>query len=97
MNTPLSPVFDIELADCEARRSAEALVDELARVVQIAHALVRNGSRVDLSGLDRLFGLLCARALDLRRDHGRCLAPRLLALRDALDALSLALVPQKLN
>ena len=97
MNAPLSPITDIERVDGEARRSAEALADGLAGVVRVAHALLRNGSRVDLAGLDGLFGLLCARALDLRPDHGRCLAPRLLALRDDLDALSVALAPPTLN
>jgi hypothetical protein len=89
--------FDIEPAERDARRSAEALADGLAGVVRVAHSLVRNGSRVDLTGLDRLFGLLCARALDLRPDHGRCLTTRLLALRDDLDALSIALAPREFN
>lgn len=97
INAPLRPIFDIELAEREARRSAEALADGLTEILRVTYALIENGSLVDLAGLDGLFGLLCARALDLRLDHGRYLAPRLLALRDDLDALSLALAPPKLN
>ena len=97
MNAGLHSPFEAEQAERAARQSAEALAEGLAKVVQVAHALVRDGSRIDLTGLDGLFGLLCARALDLRPDDGRHLALRLLALRDDLDALSIALAPHGLN
>lgn len=94
---PPRPIFDIELAEREARRSVEALADGLADVVRVARALAQSGNSIDLTGLDGLFGSLCARALDLTPDHGRRLAPRLLALRDNLDALSAGLSRRTLN
>ncbi len=95
MSAPL--IFAVEPAEHAARQHVEALVESLAEVVRVAHALRDAGNRLDLTGLDGLFGLLCARALDLRPDHGRLLQPKLLGLRDDLDALFAACAPGGLN
>lgn len=88
------PVFS---GRADAGASVEALAEGLAGVVRLAAALLGRGNRIDLTGLDALFGLLCARALDLEPDHGRALQPKLLALRDDLDALFAAFLPGGLN
>jgi hypothetical protein len=79
------------------RAEVEALIEVLATVVQTAGALLSEGHRLDLTGLDSLVGLLCARALDLDPRHGCALGPTLLALRDDLDGLFAALAPGGLN
>jgi len=94
MEPPLFPGFDAERAEANARLAAEALADGLARMVQIAHALLRSERRIDLAGLDKLIGLLSARALDLRADHGRLLKPRLLGLLGDVHLLSIDLADE---
>ena len=60
-------------------RGVEALADGVARTVQMARKLAEVRRRVDLAGLDRMVGLLCAKMLDLR--------PRLAQLQQELDGL----------
>jgi hypothetical protein len=67
------------------------LADELLKIVSIAHELVEAGGTVDLTGLDRRVGLLCAKSLDLPPDDGRGVRPRLIALSGSMEALSRAL------
>jgi hypothetical protein len=67
------------------------LADELLKIVGIAHELVEAGGTVDLTGLDRRIGLLCAKSLDLPPDEGRRVRPRLIALSGSMEALSRAL------
>ena len=91
------PTFASEMADQQARRNVEALADGLGRMVEVALALLRGGNRLDLTGLDGLFGLLCARALDLEPQHARLLQPRLHALCNELDTLLASVAPSRLN
>lgn len=74
-----------------AAAAVAGLADSLMGVVGIARALARAGREIDLSGLERQAGLLCAKALDLPPDRGRTIRPKLVLLRDELDALSAAL------
>lgn len=90
-------IFADDIADQQARRNVEALADGLGRVLGVALALLRGGNQLDLTGLDGLFGLLCARTLDLEPDHARLLQPRLHALRNELDALLASVAPGGLN
>lgn len=68
-------------------RGVEALADGVARTVQMARKLAEVRRRVDLAGLDRMVGLLCAKMLDLPLDQGRRLRPRLAQLQQELDGL----------
>jgi hypothetical protein len=90
-HSPLFQTVDLEQAENDARLAVEALADGLAGLLRAAVALVGTGGAVDLEGLDRMTGLVCARALDLPPDHGRRVQPQLIALRTDLDVLSAAL------
>jgi hypothetical protein len=65
-----------------------ALADELTKTVALARALVQSGRAIDLAGLDRQIGLLCAKSLDLPPDEGRRIRPWLVALSGSMEALS---------
>ncbi|MBV9735116.1 MAG: hypothetical protein JO209_04345 [Acidisphaera sp.] len=91
MSDPDFPAFDAQQADRNALRAVEDLAESISGTVQIARALVETSRRVDLSGLDREMGLLCAQALDLPPIEGRKLRPRLIGLLTELDALSIVL------
>ena len=69
------------------------MIDGATSTLRVARGLLENGRRVDLEGLDRVIGVLCARALDLPPQEGRSIRPRLALLLADLDALSLALQP----
>jgi hypothetical protein len=71
--------------------AVRALAAELMQLIGIAHALAETGRAVDLTGLDRQIGLLCAKSLDLPPDDGRRVRPRLIALSGSMEALSRAL------
>jgi hypothetical protein len=71
-------------------RAVEDLADGLAATLHMAHALVDTRRGVELAGLDRMVGLLCARALDLPPEQGRIIRVRLITLRAELDALAAA-------
>lgn len=74
--------------DTEASVAAvRALSDELTNIVGVARALVESGRNIDLAGLDRQVGLLCAKTLDLPPDEGRRLRPRLIALSATVETL----------
>jgi hypothetical protein len=66
-------------------------VEELTRIIGVAHALVDAGRHIELEGLDSQVGLLCAKTLDLPMDDGRRVRPRLIALSGSVMALSHAL------
>ena len=68
-----------------------ALADAVTRVLRLSRELVGSGRVVDLTGLDRAVGLLCAKALDLQPEFGRALRPRLAALLTDLDLMAAAL------
>ena len=65
-----------------------ALADGLGKTVSVARALAASGRAVDLEGLDRHIGLLCAKALDLPPEMGRAQRVRLIKLRDDVEELA---------
>ncbi len=86
--------FDHSEFDAAALRTAVGMSEGLARTICIARVLVENRRTVDMAGLDRGVGLLCAKALDLPLDTGRNLRPQLIALLAAVDQLTEALQAQ---
>jgi len=86
-STPQDPTHDPQGPVIAVR----LLADELLKIVKIAHELVEAGGAVELAGLDRRVGLLCAKSLDLPPDDGRRVRPRLIALSGSVEALSRAL------
>ena len=91
MEAPGLLTFDDAEYDAAALRAVIAMNDGLARTICIARVLVENGRQVDLAGLDRGVGLLCAKAFDLPPETGRSLRPHLIALLSAADQLTEAL------
>lgn len=71
--------------------AVRALAEELTKLVGVACELVIAGRAIDLTGLNDQIGLLCAKSLDLPRDAGRGIRPRLIALSGSMEALSRAL------
>jgi hypothetical protein len=71
--------------------AVRALADELTKLVGVACEFVIAGHTIDLTGLNDQVGLLCAKSLDLPRDAGRGIRPRLIALSGSMEALSRAL------
>ena len=94
MTTPGTPPFDYDKFDAEAAQAVIAMGDGLARTICIARVLVENGRTIDLAGLDRGVGLLCAKALDLPAEIGRSVRPNLIALIAEVDRLTVALQAQ---
>ncbi len=88
--TTADPTPDSEF-NTEAMNAALALCDAVTRTVGIAHVLIKSGQQVDLTGLDRGIGLLCAKSLDLPPAMGRSLRPRLAAVLQKLDEMTLAM------
>ena len=86
--------FDHAGFDTAALQAATGMSEGLARTVCIARVLVENGRTVEMAGLDRGVGLLCAKALDLPPELGRSLRPQLIALLAAIDQLTEALQAQ---
>jgi hypothetical protein len=63
------------------------------RVLNLALALTQSGRRVDLSGIDRQVGILCAQSLDLPPALGRALVPCLQSQIAVIDQLFAAIRP----
>ena len=78
----------IDTMDERLAAQCEALADGLGKTVSMARALAASGRAVDLEGLDRHIGLLCAKALDLPPELGRAQRVHLVKLRADLEALS---------
>ena len=70
--------------------AVRAFAEQLKNVVDTTYALVDSNREVDLTGLDRDIGLLCAKSLDLPPDEGRRIRPRLIALFGSVEGLSRA-------
>jgi hypothetical protein len=69
-------------------RETEALADSVSATLRLSQALLAGRRHVDLAGLDRVVGRLCAGALDLPPEQGRTLRERLIRLHDELEKLS---------
>ncbi len=75
----------------DAVTDVASLSKALHDTVNLAAGLATGGRRVDVSGLDRSVGLLCAKALDLPPAEGRTACALLFSLLNRIDALSVAL------
>src|ERR1044071_273316 len=73
------------LADLRAR------IQEMRGTLRVACALVRQGRRIDLAGLEEHVGRLCAASLDLAPGDGRAVRADLFDLRADAEALLAAL------
>ena len=92
MTQPTSSFFPPPPASLAAPQLVvDRMIDGATSTLRIARGLLQSGRRVDLDGLDRVIGVLCARSLDLPPDGGRAMRVRLALLLADLDALSLAL------
>jgi hypothetical protein len=68
------------------------IAETMRSTVTVARALVDAGVRIDLDGLDREIGDLCADAIALPRELGRELIGPLTSLRDEIAALERTLM-----
>ena len=88
MNTPTaswpSPAHDPVAAQ-------HALAEQVRNTVAIARALAGMGREVEIVGLDRMVGLLCAKTLDLPPDDGRAARPGLSAILAEIELLNATL------
>jgi len=71
--------------------AVQAFAAGLAEVLRLARVMTEAGRPVDLSGLERHVGLLCAKTLDLPPEQGAALRPLLTAVLADADALQAAL------
>ncbi len=75
----------------DAAAEVASLSKTLHDTVNLAAGLATGGRRVDVTGLDRSVGLLCAKALDLPQGEGRAACALLFSLLNRIDALSVAM------
>jgi hypothetical protein len=91
MTSPVLFPFDHTDYDAVASQAVIAMSEELGRTICVARVLVEHGRTIDLAGLDRGVGLLCAKALDLPQDAGRKIRAHLIVLLEEADSLTEAL------
>ncbi len=92
--TNLTVPHDLELWPRPAHNAAAELAGlskTLHDTVNIAAGLAAGGRRVDVTGLERSVGLLCAKALDLPQGESRAACGLLFSLLNRIDALGMAL------
>lgn len=75
----------------DAVADVASLSKALHDTVNFAAGLAMGGRRIDVTGLDRSVGLLCAKALDLPPAEGRTACALLFSLLTRINALSVAL------
>jgi hypothetical protein len=85
--------FNSTHASRVAYQTVLGVLHGFATTLCIARSLANAERELDLTGLHETAGLLCARALDLRPEHGRKLIPRLRSVLEDLDALHTCLAP----
>jgi hypothetical protein len=77
-----------EGSDTDAAVTAiAAAVEQLTETLVLARVLVQSGMAIDLSGLDREVGDLCADAISLPRAEGRDMATPLADLLAEIEQL----------
>ena len=83
--------------DSDAARldRVRGLLQGVGRVLDLAAILARSGRRIDLVGIDRKVGLLCAQTLDLPPEMGRSLVADLEAQITMLDRLADIIKPHR--
>lgn len=85
--TQPEPVLAGWPAVASALPQAEQAAEAVAALLRLARGMAECGRRVDLAGLERLIGPLCARSMDLPAAEGRRMVPLLAALVGEIDAL----------
>jgi hypothetical protein len=78
---PIPPLPGAEL------EATAMVVETMAATLMLARALLFAGHRIDLDGVDREIGDLCAESVALPREDGRKLRPALLSLLREVEAL----------
>ncbi len=73
---------------CQRVAALQSMAGALDRILRLAGALVQAGRPVELAGLDRQVGLLCAQSLDLEPPSGQDIRLSLIALRQQLENLA---------
>lgn len=81
-----------ETDETERAATIGIIAETMRSTMTVARALVDAGIRVDLAGLDREVGDLCADAIALPRVLGRELIGALTCLRDEIAALEQTLL-----
>lgn len=77
-----------EGSDTDAAVAAiTAAVEHLTETLVLARVLVQSGAAIDLAGLDREVGDLCAEAISLPRAEGRDMATPLADLLNEIEQL----------
>ena len=89
--TPPDTVWPPHLQD--AAGELAALSETVRRTLAMATELAVAGRWMDMTGLDRTVGLLCATALDLQPGEGRLARAGLIALLTEIDAFRLTIWP----
>lgn len=74
-----------------ALMSVAELAEGISGTIRMARGLVDGRRHVDLDGLDRMIGVLCARSLDLQPESGTAIRPQLATLLAELDGLGVSL------
>ena len=69
-----------------------ALRDRVIAILHTARALSATGRAVDLTGLDNLIGMLCAKILDLPDEEARGFRAALCGIAAELETLNQALI-----
>ncbi len=80
-----------DLSSSDRFAAVGVMITSVSATLQLTRSLVVAGRKVDIEGLDRIVGILCARALDLPADEGRLVRPYLAVMLMELDALSVAI------
>lgn len=80
--------FDTAKSDRARLAQIREMALGLSRMMELALILARSGRKIDLAGLDRSIGPLCAQALDLPPELGRELVPVLQQQIAALDQIT---------
>ena len=82
------------MSDDEARiKRVEAMSLGVSATVRTARGLAEAGRPIDVAGLDRMVGVLCAHVLDLSHYESRGFRERLRGIGGELDGLVAALGP----
>ncbi len=68
-----------------------ALAAQTLRLISVAQALAGSSRHIDLDGLERHVGLICAKALDLAPGRAGLMKIELRRLLDELDSLDAAM------
>lgn len=83
------------IAAATALCEVAAFADTIIQTLRVSRALVTNGRKICLDGLEAQIAQLCARCLGLDPQDGSSMRVHLLALRAELDANTLVLTARQ--